>query len=88
MRAKQGAGVKPMTLKRMRVIGARTVACESSQIVNSQHEKAISYKPATRLSPRQLHHLADRMAALNDPAEAARLKEERERGLYGELARA
>lgn len=45
-------------------------------------------KPTTRLSPRQLRRLADRMVAANDPAEAARLKEALERGFYGDLPHA
>lgn len=45
-------------------------------------------KPTTRLSPRQLRRLADRMVVSNDPAEIARLKAELERGFYGDLAHA
>ena len=45
-------------------------------------------KPAARLSPRQLRRLADRMVASNDPAEVARLKEELERGFYGDPSHA
>lgn len=45
-------------------------------------------KPTPRLSPRQLRHLADRMVASTDPAEVARLKEELERGFYGDPAHA
>ena len=47
-----------------------------------------SPKPKTRLSPRQLRRLADRMVASSDPAEVARLKEALERGFYGDLAHA
>jgi len=45
-------------------------------------------KPTLRLSPRQLRRLADRMVASTDPAEVARLKEELERGFYGDPAHA
>ncbi len=41
-------------------------------------------KSGTRLSPRQLRRLADRMVASNDPAEVARLKAELESGFYGD----
>ena len=44
--------------------------------------------PITRLSPKQLRRLADRMVASTDPAEVARLKKELERGFYGDLAHA
>lgn len=43
-------------------------------------------KSTTRLSPKHLRHLADRMIASNDPAEVARLKKELERGFYGDPA--
>ena len=45
-------------------------------------------KPTTRLSPRQLRRLADRLVAANDPAEVARLKRALERGFYGDPAHA
>ncbi len=45
-------------------------------------------KPTPRLSPKQLRRLADRMVASTDPAEVARLKEELERGFYGDPAHA
>jgi len=45
-------------------------------------------KSPERLSPKQLRQLADRMVATNDPAEAARLKQELERGFYGDPAHA
>jgi hypothetical protein len=45
-------------------------------------------KAATRLSPKQLRRLADRMVASKDSAEAARLKKELERGFYGDPAHA
>jgi hypothetical protein len=38
--ANRTSGVKRMTLKRMRVACPRPARCESSQIVNSRHEKA------------------------------------------------
>ena len=38
----------------------------------------------TRLSPKQLRRLADRLVATKDPAEVARLKKELERGFYGD----
>ncbi|MBI3878461.1 MAG: hypothetical protein HY301_00135 [Verrucomicrobia bacterium] len=44
--------------------------------------------PATRLTPKQLRRLADRMVASKDPAEVARLKKELERGFYGDPAHA
>ncbi len=43
---------------------------------------------ATRLSPKQLRRLADRLVAAKDPAEVARLKKELERGFYGDPAHA
>ena len=36
----------------------------------------------TRLSPKQLRRLADRLVAAKDPAEVARLKQALERGFY------
>jgi len=45
-------------------------------------------KAAGRLSPKQLRQLADRMVASNNPAEIAKLKEELERGFYGDLSHA
>ena len=45
-------------------------------------------KTTTRLSPKELRRLADRMVASRDPAEAARLKKEMERGFYGDPAHA
>ena len=45
-------------------------------------------KSATRLTPKQLRRLADRLVATHDPAEAARLKKELERGFYGDVAHA
>jgi hypothetical protein len=39
-RANSVAGEKAMTLNGMRVGGARPVACERSQIVNSHHENS------------------------------------------------
>jgi hypothetical protein len=45
-------------------------------------------RPATRLSPKQLRRLADRMVASTDPEEVARLKAELERGFYGDPAHA
>jgi hypothetical protein len=47
-----------------------------------------SSKRSARLTPKQLRRLADRMVASNDPAEVARLKQELERGFYGNLAHA
>ena len=45
-------------------------------------------KSATRLTPKQLRRLADRLVATHDPTEAARLKKELERGFYGAVAHA
>lgn len=45
-------------------------------------------KTATRLSPKELRRVADRLVASHDPAEAARLKKELERGFYGDPAHA
>jgi hypothetical protein len=41
---------------------------------------------SARLSPKQPRRLADRMVAASDPVEAARLKQELERGFYGDPA--
>jgi hypothetical protein len=41
-------------------------------------------KNVTRLSPKELRALADRMVASTDPIEVARLKKELERGFYGD----
>jgi hypothetical protein len=38
----------------------------------------------TRLSPKELRLLADRLVAASDPAEVSQLKEELERGFYGD----
>jgi len=43
---------------------------------------------STRLTPKQLRRLADRMVAAKDPSEVARLKKELERGFYGDPAHA
>ncbi len=58
-----------------------------------QHTKAKptasqTKKTATRLSPRELRRLADRLVAATDPGEVARLKKEMERGFYGDPAHA
>ena len=45
-------------------------------------------KSTTRLSPKELRRLADRMVVSKDPLEVARLKEELERGFYGDPAHA
>ena len=45
-------------------------------------------KSASRLTPKQLRRLADQLVATHDPAEAARLKKELERGFYGDPAHA
>ncbi len=45
-------------------------------------------KSAPRLRPKQPRRLADRLVATHDPAEAARLKKELERGFYGDVAHA
>lgn len=42
----------------------------------------------TRLTPKQLRRLADRMVASKDASEIARLKKELERGFYGDPAHA
>jgi hypothetical protein len=39
---------------------------------------------STRLSPKELRRLADRLVAAKDPNEVARLKEELEGGFYGD----
>ena len=49
-----------------------------------EQKKPRAKKSRTRLSPRQLRRLADRMVASNDPDEVARLKKEMERGFYGD----
>ena len=54
------------------------------QHLKAKPEAARRKKPPTRLTPRQLRRLADRMVAATDPAEVARLKEELERGFYGD----
>jgi len=38
----------------------------------------------TRLTPKELRLLADRLVAANDPAEVSQLKDELERGFYGD----
>jgi hypothetical protein len=45
-------------------------------------------KSPTRLTPKQLRRLADKLVATTDPVEAARLKKELERGFYGDPAHA
>lgn len=45
-------------------------------------------KSTPRLTPKQLRRLADQLVATHDPAEAARLKKELERGFYGDPAHA
>jgi hypothetical protein len=42
----------------------------------------------TRLSPKQLRRLADRLVAANDPAAVSQLKDTLERGFYGDPERA
>ncbi len=39
---------------------------------------------STRLSPKELRRLADKLVATKDPVEASRLKEQLERGFYGD----
>ncbi len=58
------------------------------QAVKVKSRKSRAKKSSARLSARQLRRLADRMVASKNPAEVARLKEELERGFYGDLAHA
>ncbi len=58
------------------------------QLAKDKAKRARTKKSPTRLSPRQLRILADRMVAAEDPAEVARLKRELERGFYGDPAHA
>ena len=45
---------------------------------------ATSRTKTTRLSPKQLRRLADRLVAAKNPTEVARLKKALERGFYGD----
>jgi len=54
------------------------------QHIKAKPEVARKKNSSTRLTPKQLRRLADRMVAATDPAEIARLKEELERGFYGD----
>jgi hypothetical protein len=44
---------------------------------------AAQFETVEQLAPEQLGELADRLAAANDPEEAARLEKEIVRGFYG-----
>jgi hypothetical protein len=62
--------------------------CFFVQRVKVQVRPPPKKKPVGRLTPVQLRRLADRMVASNDPSEVARLKEQLERGFYGDSAHA
>ena len=59
---------------------------EVMPLTKIEQKESGAKKSGTRLSPRELRRLADRMVASNDPAEVARLKKEMERGFYGDPA--
>jgi hypothetical protein len=54
------------------------------QNLKTKSKTTSAKKSSTRLTPRQLRRLADRLVSSNDPAEIARLKKELERGFYGD----
>ena len=58
------------------------------QLTKVKPKPSRAKRTTSRLTPRQLRRLADRMVASNDPAEVARLKSELERGFYGDLVHA
>ena len=65
----------------------RTYAEYTMQVVKSK--KAPKKRPGNaRLSPKELRRLADRLVAAKDPAEVSQLKDELERGFYGDLEHA
>jgi hypothetical protein len=70
---------------RQAVTGAKVVArtARGEEVTLETPELAALQGPGQRLSPEELGALATRLAATDDPAEAARLRERMTRGFYG-----
>jgi hypothetical protein len=52
------------------------------EFVRTKRRERRVQKGGTRLNPKELQALADRMVASRNPADVARLKQELERGFY------
>ena len=79
-------GTDPFTTLFLEQTRSAVYGSAAMQHVKVKPKASRTKKSTARLTPRQLRRLADRMVASTDPAEVAHLKEELERGFYGDPA--